>query len=151
YEPASQQIPHHRGNYPVKKMLMVRYLFLLLLAVTLAGAQLSPELMPHKAPKPALPKIDENACPFEGCQFGQWKAPATAQLFSTWKPERKLIRQIRKGEAVTALTGIYITLAPAEIRVTAPMPDYGLKPGDMVFGYMNRGEGYFNAWFNGLW
>jgi len=63
---------------------MVRYLFLLLLAVTLAAAQLSPELTPHKAPKPALPKIDENACPFEGCQFGQWKARETAQLFSTW-------------------------------------------------------------------
>src|SRR5437899_11896497 len=64
-------------------MVFVRGFFLFLLS-TLAGAQLSPELMPHKAPKPALPKIDENACPFEGCQFGQWKARETAHLFSTW-------------------------------------------------------------------
>ena len=80
-------------------MVFVRGFFLFLLS-TLAAGQLSPELMPHKAPKPALPKVDENACPFEGCQFGQWKARETAQLLSTWKAERKLIRQIKKGEAV---------------------------------------------------
>ena len=65
-------------------MVLIRGFFLLLLVATLAGAQLSPELTPRKAPKPALPKIHENACPFEGCQFGQWRARETAQLFSTW-------------------------------------------------------------------
>jgi hypothetical protein len=129
----------------------MRYAVLILLSTALAAGQLAPELTPKKAPKPTLPKIDEGACPFEGCQFGQWKARETAQLFSTWKAARKLIRKIAKGEAVTALTGIYITLEPSEIRVTAAIPDYGLKPGDTVFGYMNIGEGFFNAWFNGYW
>jgi hypothetical protein len=60
-------------------------------------------------------------------------------------------RTLKKGEAVTAVTGVHITFEPAEIKVTAPMPQYGLKPGDTVFGYMNLGEGFFNAWFNGYW
>jgi len=58
---------------------------------------------------------------------------------------------LRKREVVTALTGIHITLEPSEIKVTAPIPAYRLKPGDTVFGYMNLGEGFFNAWFNGYW
>jgi hypothetical protein len=52
---------------------------------------------------------------------------------------------------VTAITGINITFEPSEILVTAPIEQYGLKRGDRVFGYMNLGEGFFNAWFNGLW
>lgn len=121
------------------------------LAVVLLALQLSPELTPHKAAKPALPKVDENACPFEGCQFGAWTARDGVQLYSTWKPERATVATVTAGEAVTAVTGVYITLEPLEIEVTAPMPNYGLKPGDIVLGYMNVGEGFFNAWFNGNW
>src|SRR5262249_32503940 len=56
-----------------------------------------------------------------------------------------------KGETITALTGVYITFEPSESQVTATIPEYGLKPGDIIFGYMNLGEGFFNAWFNGSW
>ncbi len=35
--------------------------------------------------------------------------------------------------------------------MTAPIDQYHLKPGDRVFGYMNLGEGFFNAWFKGFW
>ncbi|HET7441992.1 MAG TPA: hypothetical protein VFJ47_11880 [Terriglobales bacterium] len=73
------------------------------------------------------------------------------QLFSTWKADRKPLTTVAKGEAVTAITGVHITIEPMEIEVTAPMPDYDLKPGDMIFGYMSHGEGYFSAWFNGYW
>ena len=127
-------------------MLKILALFMLL-----AAPQLDPSLTPQKAPKPTLPKIDEKACPFEGCQFGPWTATDSVQLYSAWKPERKLVGEVAKGEAVTAITGVHITLEPSEVLVTAPMPDYGLKPGDTVFGYMNLGEGYFSAWFNGNW
>lgn len=113
--------------------------------------QLNPALTPQKAPKPTLPKIDENACPFEGCQFGKWTTLEPIPLYSSWKSDRKLLRGLEKGEVVEALTGIYITFDPAEIQVTAPMPQYGLKPGDTVFGYMSLGEGFFSAWFNGYW
>jgi len=100
---------------------------------------------------PALPKIDQRACPFEGCQFGKWTVRQTVALYSTWQPNRTLVKTLRKGQQVTAVTGINITFEPLEILVTAPIELYHLKSGDRVFGYMNLGEGAFNAWFNGFW
>jgi len=129
-------------------MLLVISLLLLLM---LAPPQLDPSLTPHKAPQPPLPKIDENACPFEGCQFGTWTARQKVQLFSTWQSGRRPVTEVAEGEVLTAITGIHITIEPSEIQVTAPIPDYSLKPGDIVFGYMNHGEGTFSAWFNGYW
>src|SRR5689334_8237624 len=126
-------------------------LFLALTSVVAPAGQLDPSLTPQKSPKPTLPKIDHNACPFEGCQFGKWTAVQPIPIYSTWQAKRKLLRNLEKGETVTAITGIHITFEPTEIKVTAPMPQYGLKPGDAVFGYMNLGEGFFTAWFNGQW
>ena len=123
----------------------------LLAAVASVLVQLDPSLVPRRAPKPSLPKIDQNACPFEGCQFGRWTVRQRVAMYSTWKRNRTVIRTLREGQVVTALTGINITYEPAEILVTAAIEQYGLKPGDRVFGYMNLGEGVFNAWFNGFW
>jgi hypothetical protein len=127
---------------------MLKILFSLVLLV---APQLNPSLTPQKADKPNLPKIDENACPFEGCQFGAWTATDQVQVFSTWKEDHKPVVTISKGEAVTAITGVHITFEPSEIQVTEPIPDYGLKPGDTIYGYMYKGEGVISAWFNGYW
>ena len=113
--------------------------------------QLDPALVPQKRAKPPLPKIDENACPFEGCQFGKWTAQQPVQLYSVWTSDRKPLRSLEKNESVDAMTGIHVTIEPSEIQVTAPMPEYDLKPGDTIFEYMYLGEGVFNAWFNGFW
>ena len=80
-----------------------------------------------------------------------WTVREAVRIYSTWKAGRKPLRTLGKGERVTALTGIHATLEPAEIRVTRPIPQYGLKPGDTVFAYMNLGGGFFNARFNGSW
>jgi hypothetical protein len=119
--------------------------------VALLLAQLNPGLVPRRATKPVLPKIDLRACPFEGCQFGKWTVRQTLALYSTWRSNRRLVKTLHKGEVVTAITGINITFEPSEVLVTAPIEEYSLKPGDRVFGYMNLGEGFFNAWFNGFW
>src|SRR5690349_11625931 len=144
--PSSSTLPRMRSF-----LRLIFFFFAFSLFIFLCAAQVNPALTPRKAPKPTLPKVDEKACPFEGCQFGAWTALKPVQLYTTWKPERKPLRALTKGERVTALTGVNITLEAAEIEVTAPIPDYGLKPGDRVFGYMNLGEGFFNAWFSGLW
>ena len=121
------------------------------LLALLAFPQLNPALTPQKAPKPALPKIDKNICPFEGCQFGAWTATSAVLLFSSWKDDRKQVTMLSRGETVIAITGVHITFEPSEMRVTAPIPDYGLRPGDTIYGYVYKGEGVFNAWFNGYW
>jgi hypothetical protein len=124
---------------------------ILISAILVLALQLNPALVPQKRAKPALPKVDENACPFEGCQFGRWTAREPVQLYSSWKSDRKPLRSLNKGEAVNALTGVHITFEPSEIEVTAPLAEYSLKPGDKIFEYMYLGEGVFNAWFNGFW
>jgi hypothetical protein len=126
-------------------------MFLAIAFAALLAVQLNPTPSLQKSPKPALPKVTENACPFEGCQFGKWRTRDSLMLYTSWKADRKPLRGIKKGEIVTALTAVDITFEPDVIQVTAPIPQYGLKPGDMVFGYMNLGEGFFNAWFNGFW
>lgn len=142
----------NRGKLaPDGRYLLWLAMFSILASVLLLAAQLNPALTLQKVPQPALPKINENACPFEGCQFGKWTAQQSVILYSTWKPDGKVVRTVAKREAVTALTGIYVTFEPAQIEVTAPIAQYGLKPGDTVFAYMNLGEGFFNAWFNGYW
>lgn len=135
----------------MSELILWNMLTIFALLALLTVPQLDPALTPHKAAKPALPKIDENACPFEGCQFGAWTATAAVQLFSSWKDDRKPVTMLSKGETITAITGVHITFEPSEMQVTAPIPDYGLNPGDMIYGYVYKGEGVFNAWFNGYW
>jgi len=143
-------MPIHKSK-PILLTLVATACALVALPGLLAAPQVDPLLNPQKAPKPTLPKIDEKACPFEGCQFGPWTATDQVQLFSTWKKDRKPLVTISKGEAVTAITGVHVTFEPSEIKVTAPMPAYGLKPGDMIYGYMYKCEGVFSAWCNGYW
>jgi len=131
-------------------MLTSRFPLIAVLLIVLA-AQSNPALTPRRMPQPPLPKIDKNSCPFEGCQFGAWIATDEVQLYSTWKENRAAAARISKGDAVTAVTGVYITFEPEQIQVTEPIPDYGLQPGDLVYGYMNLGEGFFNAWAKGYW
>jgi hypothetical protein len=126
-------------------------MFPIFLLLAFLGAQLNPGLLPQKAARPTLPKIDRNACPFEGCQFGTWTARHGLVIYQTQGARARAISTVQRGEEVTALTGVVITFQPSEILVTAPIPDYGLKPGDIILGYMYLGEGVFNAWFNGYW
>src|SRR6201993_1836662 len=98
------------------------------LLMLLAAPQLDPSLKPKLDPRPVLPKIEKTACPFEGCQFGAWTATDNVQLFSKWAEDRKPVTTISKGEEVTAITGVHITLKPTEIQVTMSIPNYGLKP-----------------------
>ena len=101
---------------------------------------------------PALPKIDHDACPFEGCVFGDWKARVQVRLYSTWElPRQPLRRVVERGEVVNAVTGVHITYAPDLIEVLKPLPQFGLKPGDTIRRYMTRGEGLADFWANGHW
>lgn len=98
---------------------------------------------------PSLPKIDSNACPFECCQFGTWKAEKSIPIYDTWKPERKQVGSLRAGETVTGVDGIHVTYSPDVIRIKKAMPHFGLKSGDQVLRYMYLGEGAAQFWFKG--
>ena len=104
----------------------------------------------QKKPKPALPHIDRNACPFECCQFGTWKTKQQIQVFDNWTDVRKKSFTLKKGMAVTVLTGIHITYRPGRLRALRSIPDLHIRKGDVVLTYMYHGEGYFDFWVNGF-
>jgi hypothetical protein len=64
------------------------------------------------AAPPPPPFFEWNRCPFEGCQYGQWKAIEAVPLYSTWKRSRKEIGALAEGEKVVAVTGVVITYKP---------------------------------------
>jgi hypothetical protein len=104
--------------------------------------------IPMPAP-PALPKVDLNSCPFEGCQFGKWTAEQTVKMYSSWRPEREEMSQIAKGQEVTALTGVNVVIQPAKGVFTRDVPMFGAKAGDMLYSYQNCGEGAEDIWVHG--
>jgi hypothetical protein len=59
------------------------------------------------------------------------------------------LRDSRRGEKVTGVTGVVITFQPGTIRMDRDLPDEGLKRGDTVLTYTYLGEGFSKAWFKG--
>ena len=122
-------------------------LFFCLFAI--AAAQVQPAK--NSGSEPALPVVDDNACPFEGCSFGKWIVKKDFMLFSTWKKERTTVATAKKGQVVTGLTGVHITYEPDRIQVLRPLAELGLQPGDVLLRYMYVGEGFANIWAKGHW
>jgi hypothetical protein len=85
-------MPIHKSK-PILLTLVATACALLALPGLLAAPQLDPSITPQKAPNPTLPKIDEKACPFEGCQFGPWTATDQVQLFSTTRKLRAALSE----------------------------------------------------------
>ncbi len=116
--------------------------------------QLSPSA-PWAAPfvampeAPELPKIDLNACPFEGCQFGEWTARKAVVVYSTWKPDRHQVTTLQKGQQVTAITGVNIILDPGRGIFDRDVPAFGASKGDVVYMYGDCGEGAIDMWVRG--
>ena len=102
-----------------------------------------------EAKEPVLPLVDMNACPFEGCTFGKWTVIRKSTLYTSWKPDRRRIGMLAKGQVVTGITGVHLTKKPDVIYVFQAIPDLGLKPGDVVLRYMYLGEGSANIWARG--
>jgi len=132
-------------------MFMVIVKFLLLFCLLVPPQQeFSPDESGISGP-PQLPVIDYNACPFEGCMFRKWVVAHDIEMFSSWKADRKVVSNLKKGEVVTGLTGVHITYDPDTIRVLESIPELGLQPGDIIFRYMYHGEGYADIWLKGQW
>lgn len=101
-------------------------------------ARLKPQEQPPKD------YVAKNACPFECCQFGEWKVLKETILYE--KPNgKKRIGKVKDGMAV-ALTG-EVHLKPNPIGVVFDTPPF--KVGDILFLLDPTGEGYVNYWHKG--
>jgi len=105
---------------------------------------------------PPVPYRDEGACPFEGCSYGEWTVNTSVAVRSRPDTEAPVSFVLHKGERVTALTGVVVTLVPGEMRFeddtrlgTLAMGTTLVRQQDTLYLLTYRGEGCWKGWLRG--
>lgn len=103
---------------------------------------------------PPSPYVDSGACPFECCQYGDWRARSNIRAHARRDQHSRTIFTIRKGEKVRAITGAVVTEKPGRIRILEPMVvgakyRFALHRGDIIFTLHYLGEGTELFWYQG--
>jgi len=107
------------------------------------------------AARPAMPYEDAGACPFEGCVYRDWQANDTVSVRSARSAKAAVVFTVRKGETITALTGVVVTTSPGEVRFREPVDlssssgAVHVEPGEILYLLTYGGEGFTKAWFKG--
>src|SRR2546421_691658 len=90
-------------------------------------------------------RVLKGACPFEGCQFGKWKAKSAIKLYD--KPfGQSVVATLRQGEQVEAVTGEE-HVNPVKIEVIYPHGRF--KKGDVIETDQEYAECGLGYWLNG--
>ncbi len=125
----------------------------LLLALAVgAGAAQAPAPAPFGPP---MPYEDPGACPIEGCAYREWTANAAVRVLGERRDRAPAAFTLRRGERVTALTGIVVTKVPGrvEFRKAVDLPASSgtlhVERGQSLYLLTYRGEGFTKAWFKG--
>ena len=109
----------------------------------------------RRQPSPPSHYEDYGACPFECCTYRQWTVNADTIFYQDRSPNSPVIYRAKKGEHVTGLTGVVITLQPGKALVKKATTlgrephQVQLKPGDVLYVLHYLGEGYYKFWFRG--
>lgn len=105
--------------------------------------------------RPPMPLEEAGACPFEGCQFGAWTARETVVARRSRSTSGARSFTVRKGETVTALTGVLVITRPGRVQfrertdLLTAEGQISVAPGDTLYLLGYRGEGFTDAWFKG--
>ena len=104
---------------------------------------------------PPIPYEDAGACPFEGCVYREWQAIETVIVRRARSANGTIAFTVRKGEAITAITGVVVTTSPGQVRFRIPVNlssssgSVHVEPGETLYLLTYRGEGFTKAWFKG--
>ena len=108
---------------------------------------------------PPIPYQDNGACPFECCVYREWSAKKVTVLRADRRNDSPVIFTVRKGDRVTAITGVVITTRPGRLKAlrrtrVCPSPadcKHGVtvEAGDVLYLLTYRGEGYYTVWYKG--
>ncbi|XOF32868.1 MAG: hypothetical protein ACL93V_12720 [Candidatus Electrothrix sp. YB6] len=99
-----------------------------------------------------IPYYDYDACPFEGCVYRGWTVMENTRVRKEKDINSNVSFYVRKGETVTALTGVVVTLKPSKILVLNTYKidqEITVKKGDILYEYTYLGEGFSKIWFKG--
>ncbi len=139
---------------------MRKHLVPFTLAVALFTAPSTAQAPRTAQTTPPVPYDDPGACPFEGCVYRAWTANADVVARAEPMAVSAVAYTVKKGEKVTALTGIVRTLKAGRVEfrkavdlaVSSDGPSWTkihVEPGDSLYLLTYHGEGDFKAWFKG--
>jgi hypothetical protein len=128
-----------------------------ILAAGLCALAVPPVLQssPRADDGPPVPYEDVGACPFEGCTYREWVAQDVVAVRSARQAGAPVIYRLAKGEHVTALTGVVVTLKAGRVQfreavsLDTNLGPLHVEPGETLFLLTYQGEGSFKAWFRG--
>jgi len=95
------------------------------------------------------------ACPFECCTYRDWSVGADTVLYKSRAKNAPSVFRVKKGERVTGLTGVVVTLEPGRAVANADMSvgdgsrKVRVRRGDVLYLLHSVGEGFFKTWFRG--
>ena len=95
--------------------------------------------------------IDVGACPFEGCQYGQWTARQDVVLYAGKDTTSAVVTKVKRGQKVLAITGDVHTI-PGKFKVICDIeesPNFKIPKNTIIFVYTYTGEGIFKVWHMG--
>jgi len=126
----------------------------LFLAVFLIAWGATVSAVSQSSEQPSVPYYDWDACPFEGCSYGEWEACATTPIRKNHDKNTPIVFKVKKGTAVRASTGVVITTQPGIVKVLKSITidekhPVSLKSGDVFYTLHYEGEGYDLFWYNG--
>jgi hypothetical protein len=103
------------------------------------------------AQTPSLPFEDRGACPFECCVYRTWVANKPTVVRSKRNVSDSTAFTVKRGERITALTGVVITTQYGTLKVLSPAEVDGVrvKAGETLYLLTYQGEGFYKAWYKG--
>ena len=116
---------------------------------------LASAVYPVQNPRPPTLYHDYGACPFECCTYRRWIVVAETVFYKQRSESSGVVFRAKKGDHVTGLTGVVITLTPGKAIVKkAATLGIGkrktrVKPDDVLYLLHYEGEGVYKIWFRG--
>ena len=105
----------------------------------------------QRSATPPIPYQDYGVCPFECCVYREWIATKPTILRSDKRNNASAVFTARKGERVTAITGVVVTTRAGVIRMLKRDTMHGtdIRAGDLLYLLTYTGEGFYKAWYKG--
>lgn len=102
------------------------------------------------APSLQLPFEDHGACPFEGCQYGNWIGQGNITVYKDRNIGSPIVFKVSPHEKVKALTGVVVTTKAGVAEVLEPITVNGaVAPAHSKIALLTYvGEGCYKVWFS---
>lgn len=96
--------------------------------------------------KSELSKIELNACPFEGCQFGQWICRDTIKVYENEGDTTSIKYLLTENDTITSLFGNVHYEQFGKVLITESFGDFAINDTLIV---LRCTEGEFSAYYKG--